>query len=421
MKNSRCHSLISCKNLQIRIPTAVRKYASEFSKKGYHAYCNQETVSWISKVGERFILRTFAIKRYKNKPVTITECRRQVANEKPFLCHADYRWMGGWCYDHGKDWDPEAAYEYWGKNKNGGPFYGEILNKDDIMDKYFPYCAWYQSDANVNFWEYIQIYNKEPKVELLCKAGYSQLVTCIRFLNTKERSLDRILKVNQKWVGYLKGKGYRYLMACRKAYVKTEEDAEIVADTYCNKEALRILNKYAPKGMELQMCQYLHGQAFYNARFYQDYLRMRSTVGFPLHEKRYLFPDNLEMAHNDALKKVKEVKDAKMNALIQQQLEKLMEYQFTSGNLLIRPAMNCEELIEESKQMNNCVRTYTENYAEGRTAIFFIRQTSDPDNPFVTLELKNKNIRQVYAKNNRKPSEEVMNFVKTWKREYALT
>ena len=417
---SRCHSLTSCEDLKLGVPVEVSKYAKEFTKKGYVPYSNDVSVSWIQKIGKRFLCRTFAIRKYKNGSVTVTEIRRQFANETPILCHTEYRWMGGWVHDHGAKWTSKGAYRYWGQNKNGGPFIGKILNMDAVIDKYFPYCAWYQSEADVNFWEYIQIYMREPKVELLCKAGYSTFVTCIRCLNTNEKSLDKILKVKPKWVEYLKGKSYYHLMACRKSYVKTEEDADAIADVYSNKEALGMM-KYAPKGMELQMCHYLHGQAFYKARFYNDYLTFRKELGYPLHERKYLFPDNLDKAHDEAWKKIKEVRDAKTNALIKEQCAKLMGYHFTDGDLLIRPAESCDELIEESKQMNNCVRTYAESYAKGLTAIFFIRHVTSPDKSYVTLELKNKNVKQVYGFHNSKPDATVMDFVKNWKREFALT
>jgi len=173
--------------------------------------------------------------------------------------------------------------------------------------------------------------------------------------------------------------------------------------------------------MKMRMCDYLHGQAFYKARFYKDYLMFRKELGYPLNEKRYLFPENLDKAHDEAWKKIKEVRDAKTNALIKEQCAKLMGYHFTDGDLLIRPAESCDELIEESKQMNNCVRTYAESYAKGLTAIFFIRHVTSPDKSYVTLELKNKNVKQVYGFHNSKPDATVMDFVKNWKREFALT
>jgi len=417
---SRCHSLTSCEDLKLGVPVEVSKYAKEFTKKGYVPYSNDVSVSWIQKIGKRFLCRTFAIRKYKNGSVTVAEIRRQFANETPMLCHTEYRCMGGWVHDHGAKWTSKGAYRYWGQNKNGGPFIGKILNMDVVIDKYFPYCAWYQSEANINFWEYIQIYIREPKVELLCKAGYSGLVTCIRCLNTNEKSLNKILKVKPKWVEYLKGKGYYHLMACRKPYCKTTKDVELVADTMHNNEAWTTM-KYCPQGKEIKMCQYLHEQAFFRTRMYKDYLYMAGKLGLPLEENKVLFPDDLVKAHDEATEQFEIFKQNEKNIAIKEGLKDLLKYIYDDGKYLIRPAESVQELIEESKQMKNCVRTYAENYAKGITAIFFIRQISNPDKSFVTLELKNKHVCQCLAYHNSKPTEEVMSFVKSWKKEYALS
>lgn len=123
---------------------------------------------------------------------------------------------------------------------------------------------------------------------MLCKAGYSSLTTCLRYLDIQAKSLDKILKVKPQWVEYLKGKGYYDLMACRKPYCKTVKDVELVADTMHNNEAWTTL-KYCPKGKELRMCDYLHKQAFFRTRMYRDYLDIAGKLGMPLEENKVLF------------------------------------------------------------------------------------------------------------------------------------
>lgn len=417
--SNRCHSLTSCEKLRLGIPEKVRKYTVEYNRKGYKPYDNKTTFSYIQKIGKRFICRTFAIHRMKNGSYELGEVRRQAANEWPYICNSEYKWMGGWCFNY-KQWDPEYAGKYWGERRNGGCWIGAVINQDEIIEKHFPYCSWYQSEANINFWEYIQIYIREPKVELLCKAGYSGLVTCIRCLNTNEKSLNKILKVKPKWVEYLKGKGYYHLMACRKPYCKTTKDVELVADTMHNNEAWTTM-KYCPQGKEIKMCQYLHEQAFFRTKIYKDYLYMAGKLGLPLEENKVLFPDDLVKAHDEATEQFEIFKQNEKNIAIKEGLKDLLKYIYDDGKYLIRPAESVQELIEESKQMKNCVRTYAENYAKGITAIFFIRQISNPDKSFVTLELKNKHVCQCLAYHNSKPTEEVMSFVKSWKKEYALS
>ena len=412
--SNRCHSLISCEKLRLGIPEKVRKYAVEYNRKGYKPYDNKTTFSHIQKIGKRFICRTFAIRRLKNGSYELGEVRRQAANEWPYLCNSEYKWMGGWCFDY-CEWNAEESYKYWGERRNGGCWIGIVINQDEIIDKYFPYCAWYQSECNITFWEYIEYYIKYPKLELLCKAGYSSLTTCLRYLNINAKSLDKILKVKPQWVEYLKGKGYYSLMACRKPYCKTEKDVELVADTMTNNEAWSTL-KYCPKGKELRMCEYLHTQAYYRCRMYKDYLDMAKKLGYPLEENKALFPDDLVKAHDEASEKVEILKKKEKDLAIKKQLENLLKYTWEDDKYLIRPAESVEDLIEESKQMKNCVRTYADNYSKGITAIFFIRQVSNPDKSFVTLELKNKRVNQCLAHHNSKPTDDVLEFVKRWEK-----
>lgn len=412
---SNYHCLTEVKDLKLGIPQKVKSYAKEYQKKGYTPWDNKVTVSYIQKVGKRFILRTFAMKRQKDKPLLFAEVRRQAANDWPYICGSEYKWMGGWIFTY-EPWDPEQAYKYWGRNRSGGCFTGPVLNQAEVIDKYFPYCEWYRSECNLSFWEYLEKYIKYPKLELLCKAGYSSLTTCINLLNVNGKGLSEVLKVHPRWVNYLKGKGYHELMACRKPYCKTVEDVELVADTMHNKEVWTTL-KYCPKGMELKMCRYLHTKAFYRSRMYRDYLDCCIKLGRPLEEKKVLFPEDLVQAHDEAAEKVEIVKNEKLNASIQEHVKNLLKYMYQDDKYLIRPAESVQDLIEESKQMKNCVRTYAERYSKGLTAIFFIRSITNPDQSLATLELKGNRISQCYAYHNTRPSEEVMEFVNKWKKE----
>ncbi len=57
---------------------------------------------------------------------------------------------------------------------------------------------------------------------------------------------------------------------------------------------------------------------------------------------------------------------------------------------MIRPCADENELIAEGKALHHCVANYAQDHAEGKTAIFFIRKTSAPDEPFYTLEFDEK-------------------------------
>lgn len=422
-KTNNCQSLI-CYDLakyNWPIPEAVKKYAKLWFKRG-NIYSNSRNVGWMRKFGKTFVYRTFNLHRSKKGGLEVTEIRRQQANERAVLCNCDFAgYLAGWRVNYGNKWNESDSYESWTQSKNGGPFWGNCLNIDEMIRKYFPYCQYYSCQINISFWEFIQIYLREPKIELIIKAGYSKLVPSYRLLNRNGKTLAAILKVDDKWVEYLKNNDVWHLLACRKKGVKTFEDADNVADVLSNTEAKKFL-KYAP-GDETRMCNYLHSsncRGLFGLTLYSDYLRFAETLGVPLNENKYLYPDNLRQAHDEAFQKIEITKSQERSAKMRVIHESLLQYQWSNGVLFIRPAIDDGDLINESKQMNNCVRTYADRYANGETAIFFIRKEDSPDKSLATLELKNKRVIQCLAKGNLKVDDNVAAFVSNWKAQFKF-
>lgn len=76
------------------------------------------------------------------------------------------------------------------------------------------------------------------------------------------------------------------------------------------------------------------------------------------------------------------------------------------------------DLVSESYNMNNCVRTYVSRVASGSTYILFLRYINRLSTSFVTVEVnKSYDLIQVKASHNRKPSEEVAEFIRKWAKE----
>ena len=78
-------------------------------------------------------------------------------------------------------------------------------------------------------------------------------------------------------------------------------------------------------------------------------------------------------------------------------------------------AKNPSELTTEGKALNHCVgqMNYDQKFAREETLIFFIRNISSPDIPFVTVEysLEKHKILQCYGYHDTKPDTEVLNYV----------
>ena len=62
----------------------------------------------------------------------------------------------------------------------------------------------------------------------------------------------------------------------------------------------------------------------------------------------------------------------------------------------------------------NCLMDYIELHATGNTTILFLRKKMNPDDSFVTIEVSNNTICQLYAKYNTLPDKKVYMFLETY-------
>lgn len=159
----------------------------------------------------------------------------------------------------------------------------------------------------------------------------------------------------------------------------------------------------------------------------QDYWRMAREDGRDLEDSLVRWPRSLGASHarqieerqaaearKEAAKRAEQI--AARAPLFQARAQELDKLSFALGGLMIRPCANEEELILEGKLLHHCVATYAKRYAEGRTAILFIRRISEPDKPFFTLEFdEEKNmVRQNRGLHNCDRTPEVKAFETAW-------
>ena len=86
------------------------------------------------------------------------------------------------------------------------------------------------------------------------------------------------------------------------------------------------------------------------------------------------------------LKKAEEEKKRKKAAAFTAMWEKIHWADWERDGIIIQAAKSTEELVEEGRQLHHCVGTYTDNVLAGRV-IFFIRQASEPDKSWYTLNI----------------------------------
>ncbi len=151
-----------------------------------------------------------------------------------------------------------------------------------------------------------------------------------------------------------------------------------------------------------------------------DYWAACRALGRNLDDVQVLFPRNLIEAHDAALEQRRIAEAKKADALLAPRFRirrrQLAKYIFEADGLKIIPAGSRAELQKEADTIHHCVWTYAQRHAGGETAIFFIRRTVEPWEPYYTLELDEKKltVRQNRGLRNCGKTPEVQAFEDLW-------
>lgn len=147
---------------------------------------------------------------------------------------------------------------------------------------------------------------------------------------------------------------------------------------------------------------------------YKDYLRFAKMLGLDLKNNRYAFPKNLEEEHDKLEKQYKIQSKTILQKAIIKRGKELSSNEYQDKKFIILPARSLKDLQNESKQQNNCVRTYAEKYAEGTCDIYFMRDINKQKKSLITVEVRHNRVVQIRIKNNQDPNEKQIQFLKNW-------
>lgn len=132
-----------------------------------------------------------------------------------------------------------------------------------------------------------------------------------------------------------------------------------------------------------------------------DYIDAAEKLGWDLSNPLIQMPRELERKHDEATQAVQLEEDRLENEKAARLYQDLCEtYEFSDGAYLIRPAETATEIIQEGKALKHCVGGYAQRHADGVLAILFLRKVSAPDAPYMTIEMKGKELRQIHGYKN---------------------
>lgn len=149
------------------------------------------------------------------------------------------------------------------------------------------------------------------------------------------------------------------------------------------------------------------------AQLLSDYLEFAKTLKYDLRRLDVALPKDLKDRHDAAAAAVAVIqatrrKDEAARKYARRTQEVRQMYEFSMDGLTILAPLDPQEIVDEGKKQGHCVGGYAARHFEGVLEILFLRRMSDPDKPWITIEMAHRDrptgkviIRQMYDSGNR--------------------
>lgn len=313
------------------------------------------------------------------------------------------------CYNPGKWREYTRYYNY---NKNGYVYsynLKKILNNTEY--KYLNFRDFIENIGKINFEYLLSNIARRPCFEMLTKLKlYNLALKANKFSNGK--SFYQTIGVPKDFYSFMKRNNITYDELRILRLLKEKNIKKIRYLLKYNVDALEQIVKYISLNKFLEYAKNHKGKV--DVYIYKDYLRFAKLIGLDLKNKKYIYPDNLKQKH-DELEKSYEIHSRELlNKSIINRYNELKKNIYKDDEYIIIPAKSVEDLEKESKEQMNCVRTYSEKYATGICDIYFMRQLTNMQKSYVTVEVKNNEVVQSGMKYNNMTENEQLLFLEKW-------
>ena len=146
-----------------------------------------------------------------------------------------------------------------------------------------------------------------------------------------------------------------------------------------------------------------------------DTIEMAKQLGYEVNKD---ILNNVEILHDEYSQQILELrhKENEENFIkeCKNNLE-LLNYEPLSEKYTIIAPLERKDLDNEGRNMRNCVASYYNKVASGKSKILFMRQREFVDKSYITVEFnKHNNAVQFYRKANRAVSQEEESFIREW-------
>ena len=360
------------------------------------------------------------------------ETFRQVFNAKTGKMD-NFIWKNGKWSKSGKlsDWQQLSKFEikksYQDTHEYDYKFLKEaeehyIANKDDRHYWYYPtrnlYNFTLQYISKPVIHQLLQIQNKESRKEMFKQEGkigniYGKIpnrgktmfaklgVNKYQFDNPKVIVYMKWL-LNQNNISHIDNQTWD---KCSKVFQN-----EKISSWY-DKEIIDFLKARGEYSLDrwIKICQlnqvHKDSRSYYSdtvKQLYKDYYSSLSAIsefGMDISSYPLLFNDKqqLQRFHDEAARAVSNVRNKAQDEKFQMLYSKRIKMLENDGEYLIDMPKCSADLTEEGSRLHHCVGGYVNSVANGNTAIYFLRQASAPNDPWLTVEVTNKQCRQIHG------------------------
>lgn len=381
--------------------------------------------------GSGIVLRRFHVGKlykqdlfYKNNELVVFESERKTLNQffeqKQYYEFGEYKSTGirRWCYQRKQNY-----FNYWNYS-NATCLYTPNLRKvfKETKLKYIPIKTLLNKHKGDSYDVRVALQSMEETncMEFLIKAGLHNLAWDV-FKGSTEKIKKEItpwecLGIKKRSIAFCKEMDitYKQLLFVQEAdevdVLLTKEQIVFMENNKIDKNIVKYMKGTTPH----KMLRYIK-ENISNQQRYMDYLNMRCQMKYDLSNSIILYPRNLQEEHdkitievneNKAMLRMDEVRNKFPD--IRTNFESINNmYGYDSDIYFIRPAKSAEEIVQEGRSLHHCVGgdSYLQKHNNGESYILLLRQRSNPKKPFITVEIKNNEIKQWYAAHDKKPEE----------------
>ena len=413
------------KDVVLTVPTELTMFLLKTTN-NYTGYVRV----WQNYKGEA-LCRTFAYRNRKGKAQECTEVMRELVTDDGAIIKNCY-WSGYGGYiavytptvrvnRYGYSPFDLTDFEKWYyEPKPLGMSYFKDLNVDAVlsMEKY-KHCGYTGGDLM----KYLKAYEKNHKVEFFGKYGIEPKPSYIK-MASKDKQFVRFLIDNRYEVDIA---GPEAVIYAYRHHISIRDAREIMAEKRHAMYHTKSMHSLKGSGIDrVKICDYMLKNNI-SAYIYDDYLAAVKGLGLDFKDTKNIFPNDFMRMHDlrtaeYASKKAKEKAEerAKFDKDFNAKCHEYLSLKDYGIEYQVVIPEHIQDLIYEGEILNHCVGRmgYDKKVIDGISIIAFVRKVQNPGEPFVTVEYKPKEhkVTQCYAKNDTKPSEDVLRYVAEWEK-----